>query len=59
MVAAYHLLEWSFAGLLLVMTGLVGLLSLVVVVRVVEPRGLRALLMKLAGKDTPGFQNRR
>lgn len=55
----FKLLEWSFTGLLVLMTALTGLLAVVVVVRVVEPRGIRALLMKLAGKDTPGFQDRR
>jgi hypothetical protein len=58
-VLGFKLLEWSFTGLLVLMTALTGLLAVVVVVRVVEPRGIRALLMKLAGKDTPGFQDRR
>ena len=55
MLAKYQLLEWTFLGLLGLMTVLVGLLSIVVVVRVVEPRGLKALLLKLAGKNPPGY----
>ncbi len=52
----YGVLEWSFLGLLALMTVLVGLFSVVVVVRVVEPRGLKALLLKLGGKNPPGYR---
>ncbi|MCA1834069.1 MAG: hypothetical protein ABR548_12500 [Actinomycetota bacterium] len=55
----FQLLEWTFMGLLGLMTVIIGFFSVVVVVRIVEPRGLKALLLKLAGRDTPGFQNRR
>ena len=45
-----NVLEWSFVGVLVLMTIAVGLLGLMVVARVVEPRGLRVLLRRLAGK---------
>ncbi|HEX9712441.1 MAG TPA: hypothetical protein VGB52_07825 [Actinomycetota bacterium] len=45
-----NVLEWSFVGLLLLMTAAVGVLSLVVVARLVEPRGLLALLRRFVGK---------
>lgn len=56
MLAKYGILEWTFLGLLGTMTALVGLFSIVVVVRVVEPRGLKALLLKLGGKNPPGYR---
>lgn len=44
---AIALLEISFIILLLAMLGLAGLLGLVVVVRLVEPRGLKVMLRRL------------
>jgi hypothetical protein len=54
-LAALHALEWSFISLLLLMTAATGLIALVVVVRVVEPAGLKALLLRLRGKPTRNF----
>lgn len=45
-----NVLEWSFIGVLALMTAAVGIISLVVVVRLVEPRGLRVLLRRLVGR---------
>jgi hypothetical protein len=45
-----HALEISFLALLGLMGALITLIAMVVVVRLVEPRGARALLRKLAGK---------
>lgn len=39
-----------FIGLLIVMVGAAGLFSVVVVARLVEPRGVKALLRRLAGR---------
>jgi len=44
------MVEWTFMALLVAMVGLAGLFSLVVVARVVEPRGVKALLRRLAGR---------
>jgi uncharacterized membrane protein YuzA (DUF378 family) len=43
-------LEWTFMGLLAAMVGLAGVFGLFVVARLVEPRGVKALLRKLAGR---------
>lgn len=45
-----NVLEWSFLGVLGLMTVVIGLLALVVVARLVEPRGVKVLLRRLAGK---------
>jgi hypothetical protein len=42
--------EVTFISILAFMVVMVGLFSLVVVARVVEPRGVKALLRRLAGK---------
>lgn len=47
---SYSVLEWTFIGVLVLMTAAVGWLSLVVVARIVEPRGLKALLRRIVGK---------
>jgi len=39
-----------FIGLLVVMVAAAGLFSIVVVTRLVEPRGMKALLRRLAGR---------
>ena len=44
------MVEWTFISLLAAMVGAAGLFSLVVVARVVEPRGVKALLRRLAGR---------
>lgn len=44
---ALSALEYGFISLLVFMSALAGLISAVVVVRVVEPRGLRVLLDRL------------
>ena len=46
---AVALLEVSFILLLLAMLGLAGLIGVAVVVRIVEPRGLKALSQRLIG----------
>lgn len=56
LLARYGVLEWTFLGLLSLMTVLVGILSVVVVVRIVEPAGLKALVLKLAGRAPPGYR---
>jgi hypothetical protein len=43
-------LEITFLSILGLMTVMVGLFSLVVVARTVEPRGVKALLRRLAGR---------
>lgn len=50
MSESWNLLEWFFVGLLGMMTVVVGAFGAFVVVRLVEPRGMRALLRRLAGK---------
>lgn len=50
MSETYNVLEWTFIGVLALMTVAVGLFGLVVVARIVEPRGVRALLRRLAGR---------
>jgi hypothetical protein len=42
--------ELTFISILAFMVVMVGLFSIVVVARVVEPRGVKALLRRLAGK---------
>ena len=44
------MVELTFISILAFMVVMVGLFSLVVVARVVEPRGVKALLRRLAGK---------
>lgn len=46
----WNVLEWTFIGLLALMTAVVGVFGLFVAVRTVEPRGLRALLRRVSGK---------
>jgi len=45
-----NVLEWSFIGVLALMSIAIGGLATMVVVRVVEPRGLKVFLRRLAGK---------
>ena len=47
---SYNVLEWSFIGVLALMTVAIGWIALVVVTRVVEPRGVKVLLRRLVGK---------
>lgn len=49
MTLAISLLEISFIILLLTMLGLSGVIGLVVVARIVEPRGLKVLSQRLIG----------
>lgn len=56
MLAALHTLEWFFISLLLLMTVVTGLIALVVVVRVVEPAGIKALVLRLRGQPTKNFR---
>ncbi len=48
-----NVLEISFILLLLFMLGLSGLIGIVVVARLVEPRGLKALSQRLIGLPRP------
>ena len=48
-----NVLEISFIILLLFMLGLSGVIGLVVVTRLVEPRGLKALSQRLIGLPRP------
>jgi len=50
MIAGMHPLEFTFVTLLTLMVVLTGVFGLFVVVRVVEPGGVRSLLRRLAGK---------
>jgi len=45
-----NVLEWSFLAALIAVSGLLGVLALVVVARMVEPRGVKVLLRRIAGK---------
>jgi hypothetical protein len=56
MLAALHTLEISFIILLLSMLGASGLIALVIVVRVVEPSGVKALAARLRGKPSVLFK---
>lgn len=51
MFAAYRALEWGFLSALGAMVVLVGVFSVIVVARVVEPRGARVLLRRLIGRS--------
>ncbi|MGH2794413.1 MAG: hypothetical protein ACRDKG_08910 [Actinomycetota bacterium] len=53
MTLAISLLEISFIILLLFMLGLSGVIGLVVVARIVEPRGLKVLSQRLIGLPRP------
>jgi hypothetical protein len=44
------IVEYTFIVILIAMVGAAGLFSLVVVARLVEPRGVKALLRRLAGR---------
>lgn len=48
-----NVLEISFIILLLFMLGLSGVIGLVVVTRLVEPRGIKALSQRLIGLPRP------
>ena len=50
MIAGIHPLEVTFIALLAMMVVVAGVFGAFVVVRVVEPRGMRAFLRHLAGK---------
>ena len=52
-------LEISFILLLLFMLGLSGLIGVAVIVRMVEPRGLRALSQRLIGFPRPRANDNR
>jgi len=43
-------LEWTFMGVLTAATLIAGLFGIFVVARLVEPRGVKVLLRKIAGK---------
>ena len=43
-------LEWTFMTVLAAATGIAGVFGIFVVARLIEPRGLKVLLRKLAGK---------
>jgi hypothetical protein len=58
-VLAVKTLELSFMILLGAMTVASGLIALVVVVRVVEPGGLKQLLLRLSGKRPANFRSYR
>lgn len=45
-----NVLEWSFIAVLATMSLAAGLFALAVVARLVEPRGVRALLRRIAGR---------
>ncbi|HEX9776441.1 MAG TPA: hypothetical protein VGB83_12795 [Actinomycetota bacterium] len=47
---SWNLLEWTFVGILALMVAVSGLFGVVVVARLVEPRGMRALLRRLLGR---------
>lgn len=47
---AWNVLEWTFIGALVLMTAVIGLFSVMILARVVEPKGLRVLLRRIAGK---------
>ena len=49
MTLAISLLEISFIVLLLFMLGLSGVIGLVVITRIVEPRGMKVLSQRLIG----------
>ncbi|MBI4729590.1 MAG: hypothetical protein HY775_08855 [Acidobacteria bacterium] len=49
---AFKALEASFISLLTAMTLATGLFGLAVIVRLVEPRGLRAFLRRLSGRSS-------
>lgn len=53
MTLAIALLEVSFIILLLFMLGLSGVIGLVVITRLVEPRGVKALSQRLIGLPKP------
>lgn len=53
MTLAISMLEIGFIILLLAMLGLAGLIGLAVLVRIVEPRGMKALSQKLFGFPRP------
>lgn len=53
MILAFEALEFSFTALLVAMTVGSGVVALVVVARIVEPRGVRALVRRLAGRPSP------
>jgi len=44
------MVTYVFIALLIAMVGIAGLFSIVVVARLVEPRGVKALLRRLAGR---------
>lgn len=56
---AVQLLELSFMILLGIMTVASGLIGLVVIVRVIEPGGLKQLLLRLRGKRPDMFRTYR
>lgn len=53
MTLAISVLEISFIILLLFMLGLSGVIGLAVIVRIVEPRGMKALSQRLTGFPKP------
>ncbi|MGH2784385.1 MAG: hypothetical protein ACRDJ1_03935 [Actinomycetota bacterium] len=53
MTLAVSVLELSFVILLLAMLGLSGVIGLVVVARIVEPRGLKVLSQRMIGLPRP------
>ena len=53
LLAKINVLEISFILLLLFMLGLSGIIGLVVITRIVEPRGLKVLSQRLIGLPRP------
>jgi len=49
-LAAFNVLEWTFIGILALMVVVSGLFGLFVIARLVEPRGMRTLLRRIAGR---------
>jgi hypothetical protein len=50
MIAGIHVLEFTFITLLALMVVVTGVFGAFVVARVVEPRGVAALLRKITGR---------
>ncbi|MGZ4103930.1 MAG: hypothetical protein ACXVQY_12655 [Actinomycetota bacterium] len=44
------IVEWTFMGVLALMVVAAGLFAVVVAARLVEPRGVKALLRRIAGR---------
>ncbi|GAC1422555.1 MAG: hypothetical protein NVSMB57_15680 [Actinomycetota bacterium] len=49
---AFQLLEWSFIVLLVGMLGLSGVIGMIVLVRMIEPRGMKVFLQRFSRKPS-------